>query len=136
MCPLALVAAVTLTGTVVHGAVSRSTVSAPSQRAWIAPHKGAFGLVQQVSRGGAATKEEEESKEEEGEPVELYLPGLLETAISKTKKVRLCLTVLSCCRLERARPRSNMPPKHHITGYSSYRFDNYSCTIQSKRTWL
>lgn len=93
LCPVlvSLVAAVTLTGA--HGVVFRSVMSAPQR--WIHQKSPAFGLVQRLSRGGANTEDvDHESSREEGEPVELYLPGLLEASISKTKKVRLWL--LSC----------------------------------------
>lgn len=82
----ALVVAVTLVD--VHGVVSRSVFSAPQR--WTG-HKSAFGIVQRLSRGGASTASQDstETAKEEGEPVELYLPGLLETSISRVKKVRL-----------------------------------------------
>lgn len=89
MLSAALVAA--LTGTAVHGVTSHSALSA--SRSWITPSKGAFGLVNQVSRGGATTAEEQEESKEEGENVDLYLPGLLETTISKTKKVSAIVVV-------------------------------------------
>jgi len=79
----ALVAAAAVTST--HGVVSRSALSAPQR--WT-NHKSAFGLVQRLSRGGAKAVSDEAETKEEGEPVELYLPGLLETSISRAKKVR------------------------------------------------
>jgi hypothetical protein len=87
------VVAVNLCGT--HAVVSHSALSAP--RRWISPHKGAFGLVQQVSRGGS----NDTDSEEPGEAVELYLPGLLEASIPKTKKVSCvgCLCDLQFCHL-------------------------------------
>ena len=73
----------------VHGVVSKSVFSAPQR--WTG-HKSAFGLVQRLSRGGATAStpsEDTTETKEEGEPVELYLPGLLETSISRAKKVSL-----------------------------------------------
>ena len=80
----ALVAAVTLMH--VEGSFSSSAIKAPQR--WT-NKKLAFGLVQRLARGGAAPTEQTEEAKQEGEPVELYLPGMLEVSISKAKKVSL-----------------------------------------------
>ena len=128
------VVAVTLCCT--QGAVSRSALSAPQR--WIRPHKGAFGLVQQVSRGGNTDSANGDTKEA-GEEVELYLPGLLEASIPKSKKVCVfvafvvCVTgmfVLVICVAQTCLLHSS----HNNTAHGSQRFHNYPVSFQSKRT--
>lgn len=76
----------------VEALFGRSSLSIPGR--WSNP-KTAFGLVEKVTRGGASDSTEADTKEgAEGEPVDLYLPGLLEASISKSKKVSLVLAVV------------------------------------------
>lgn len=84
----ALATAILLINThyVVEAKFGRSAVLSAPQR-WTGRKLGAFGLVQDVSRGGATTATNDDKEEEKGEAVELYLPGMLEASISKAKKV-------------------------------------------------
>jgi hypothetical protein len=73
----------------VNGSIFGRSVSAVPQRWTVgmrSKHSAAFGLARTPARGGAVQEATEEEKDG-GEPVELYLPGLLEVTISQMAKV-------------------------------------------------
>jgi hypothetical protein len=66
-----------------------SSVSTPRRWALGTRNQSSFGLARNLARGGAQAQVPYVTVEDSGEeePVELYLPGLLEATISRTKKV-------------------------------------------------
>ena len=74
----------------VNGSILSRSMLVP--RRWtldMRKHYSAFGLAahNNMARGGAVEHATVEESKDQGEPVELYLPGLLETTISQTVQV-------------------------------------------------